>query len=151
MPKIRTFADGQPLSAADLNAGVPDVPNDGDVLDTGWVTSGLVAAAGITLGTYRIRRIGMQVLINLDPFTVDSLVVPVSGDIGNRAVCTVADAFKPKNVQALSSASTGRVSSGYINGAGTVALAATTPTATQTANLTLTNNQFSLGGSYFLG
>lgn len=151
MTALLTFKDGDPLKAADLNAIVPGVPNAGDDLETAWVTAGFVAASGITLTTVRLRRLGMLVQVTLDPFTVASLAIPVSGDIANMAVCTVPVPFRPVNVQPLTSGSTGRLAAGYINGAGTIALSAVAPTATQTAALTVTNEQFSLGGVYFLG
>lgn len=150
-PYIPTAGDRvmlQPVGNSYVIVG--SVIRDMSKYDTGWVTSGLTASTGITLGTYRIRRIGNQVVVAIDPFTVDSLSVSTIGDIGNRAICTVPSAFQPSAVQALSSASTGRVASGYINGSGVIVLSALTPDATQTGTTTITNTQFSLGGSYFI-
>lgn len=72
MALSKTFASGAPLTAADVNAHmVHQVPNTGDVYDTGWQPVGL--ASGIT-GQLRYRRVGMQVEVQYSVVSSTGLV-----------------------------------------------------------------------------
>lgn len=71
MAKPITFVDGQILTAANLNLITPDVPNTGDLVDTGWVDceytlfpDGSASWTPGTGGQLRVRRTGKQVTVS---------------------------------------------------------------------------------------
>lgn len=60
MALSKTFASGTPLTAADVNAHLAhQVPNNGDVYDTGWLP--LTVSSGFTGTGLEYRRIGLVV------------------------------------------------------------------------------------------
>jgi hypothetical protein len=59
MAKLKTFTDGELLTASDINTYLnPDVPTGATVYDTGWVN---LTAAGATTDHCAVRRIGRTV------------------------------------------------------------------------------------------
>lgn len=64
MAKGKTFANGQPLTAADINTFLnPDVPAAGAAYDTGWVPCVINGANWTNVGSepVMVRRIGLTV------------------------------------------------------------------------------------------
>lgn len=58
MAKLKTFADGEVLTASDVNTYLnPEVPAGATVYDTGWLP--VSAASGFTSSSAAVRRVGM--------------------------------------------------------------------------------------------
>lgn len=155
MAKLKTFADGDGLPAADINTYLnPDVPSGATVYDTGWVTTGVIAQSAVTSapGTVAYRRVGMTVYVYIDNFVATITSVGVNGNCTNTALFQMPTGFRPSRQQGgLGSTSTGPMLSAIIGTTGIISVTALAPDATQTATVASQSITLGLGGSYLLG
>ena len=153
MARPKTFADGQPLTAADINTylytPVPAVGNpvwmEGDYRTTDAPTPG----TGITVSDFGWKRMGPVVMFYATwAGTID---VPVSGNITNITLFTLPSAC-PEPVRGgtavITTAETGPMASMGLNASKAVRLAAMVPNATQTGTVA-TPVTISITGMYF--
>lgn len=121
---------------------------DAEVEDTGWIGSGVFAAAtGWQVDGYGIRRIGKHVQLRYINFsrTGADVTVGANGDITNQIIATFTNpAFQPAQSHGLHAAPTGRVAGGSVASNG-VTLAALSP-----GSNILTTNILSLAGSWLI-
>lgn len=96
--------------------------------DTGWITSGiLTATAGLTLGSYGLRRVGPWVAVDILATATTSSSWVTSGDFSNsQFVLQLTDSrFFASRTQALpSNGASGRVFSGAVNTSGSIYIGA---------------------------
>lgn len=124
----------------------------GIVVDPDWTDLTDFLAPGISytpdaapgLDGIKARRVGWMVELSLGNFSVDSINVPLSGNIANRDILqAIPSRLCPAGGAAVSAAWNGRLWSGYIDEFGTVMMAAVTPNANATGAQTITGETFS--------
>ena len=126
-----------------------------------WTDLEPYRAAGITyaadgasdLAGLRARRVGLLVELSLGNFSVDSLSVPLHGNIVNRDILeNIPAKFRPEVGVSLNPGWVGRLWTGYVRPSGVVAMGAVVPSANWTAsNTTITNETFSGTALYTAG
>lgn len=120
---------------------------------TPWVNLQSYVASGVNYvasNGIQARRVGPFVELLISYVNVDSVSIPINGDIGNRILLNAIPAqFRPEAaLVGLTSAGSGVSHSSYINSGGQVALSALVPLATQTGSQTVTDIPISIYGFY---
>lgn len=117
--------------------------------DTGWQTLPVTNASGWSVSYGVGRIIGKSANVRISAtYNGSTITVPDSGDIENKAVCTLGSAyqFNGVDVQPLSSSVTGRAGTFSISGSsGLISLTAVSGS----SNIT-SGTSFTIGGSYAL-
>jgi hypothetical protein len=142
-----------PFRFAEAAAVVAAAQADIDALqtateDTGWIASstGITATTGWSLSMAKYRRIGKVVSIYVQfKRTGAAVTVNADGNIANIQVGTLPAGITPSSYQSIHSGSTGRVCTGNVSNDAGIYLAAIVPG----SNID-TNDEISLGGTYFL-
>ena len=102
------------------------------------------AETNSTLAGLRARRVGLYVEMVLANFSVNSMSVPISGNIANQTLFSnLPTRFRPSLAATIQPGWAGRGWAGYVMFDGTAMVASVTPTAGKTANETMTNEVLS--------
>lgn len=122
------------------------IDDDGNVDDTGWLTSGITAATGWSISSQRYRRIGqvVEVLVAVKR-TGAAITVSATGDVSDTAVCTVPTGFTTSGAHGLHSQG-GRVAAYALLTNGIIYITACAP-----GGNIATGEALTIAGTYLLG
>lgn len=146
------FANGWEFVRRSFNGGATWEPwvNIGYTEDwtdlKGYLATGItyVADGASDLAGIRARRIGPFTELSLGNFRVDTMSVPVTGNIANRDVLLNFPAkFRPSVGVGIAAGWAGRGWSGYVRPNGSVIMGAVVPNSGNAATVTLNNETFS--------
>ena len=116
----------------------------------GYLASGVTYApdTGTTQAGLRMRRVGRMVEASFGNIRIDSINIPVNGNVANRLLFSgIPEKFHPDGSASISAAWNGRMWSGYISG-GSITMGALVPNANATGTQTVTDETFSGTATY---
>ena len=147
----RNSTDGGVTWSAWRNIGFTETWTDLEPYRAAGITYAADGASDLT--GLRARRVGLLVELSLGNFSVDSLSVPLHGNIVNRDILeNIPAKFRPEVGVSLNPGWNGRLWTGYVRPSGVVAMGAVVPSANWTAsNTTITNETFSGTALYTAG
>lgn len=119
---------------------------------SGWTSLNSYLATGITyvadgnstLAGIRARRIGPYAEIHLANIQVDSIDVPIHGNIANRQLFTgIPEKFRPATMAIINAGPAGRLWTGYVDYNGNMFMSSVAPSSTFTATTAIANETYS--------